>query len=213
MGHNILPLTGTENKVPFPVSVINSHIAYFSQTMQQCPYCPEKRENVDLLISHIKKFHSSVPNLNLPCGRSNCPKTFKSFGSRFTHISRYHNNFSVAESQVFDEIDTGDINGENLASDFETSHCQDDVEMTVDYDDFIDETLILDEETVKSNFSKKQFAEAQFILGLRSKGLSQLLVTKIIENSEILVRSFLEEYHEHVNKALQQREKNQSFIV
>lgn len=166
--------------------------------MHQCPYCSEKVEHIDFLISNIKKFHLSAPNLKLPCGRPGCPKVFKSFGSRFTHISRDHKRFYSFENGNFD-MDTDDTNVEyQSVSDFRSS--QD--EMEIECDDFIDEIFIPDNEIDESNLIKRELAEAQFILNLRSQGVSQALITTIIDKTETLVRSCLEEYHGHINKAL-----------
>lgn len=38
-----------------------------------------------------------MKNFNVPCGRSGCPKTFKTVGARRTHISRDHKGFDTIE--------------------------------------------------------------------------------------------------------------------
>ena len=38
-----------------------------------------------------------MPNLQISCGRLGCPKTFRTFGSRSTHIYRDHKGFDKVE--------------------------------------------------------------------------------------------------------------------
>ena len=48
----------------------------------------------------------------------------------------------------------------------------------------------------------KEFSEAQFILYLRAKNIPETVISKVIENIEILVRSCIEEFHEYIDDAL-----------
>lgn len=167
-----------------------------------CKYCKGQFGNIKLLIKHTKKFHSSASNLKIICGRSGCLKIFKSFGARWTHISRNHNAHNISNNEFSEmEVDTS-VEYENLNIFSTDAQNESFAEVT----EFPDQTEFENSSfSSKSNSNKKEFSEAQFVLSLRAKGVSQPIVEKVLENAEIAVRACVEDFCDEVNKALREK--------
>lgn len=163
--------------------------------MFQCDYCFEKHRTIELYIKHLRKFHSSAPNLKLICGRPGCPKTFKSFDSRSIHdVDKIDENsekeIDETENLSPTSIRQEDINLEDMDQNLE-------IQNECTFENFAD--------FEQSEFGKKEHSEAQFILSLRAMAIPQTTVNKIIENTSILVHSCVEKYNDKVVEALREK--------
>lgn len=56
-----------------------------------CKFCDDKLKDEGSLIRHLKEYHATEQNLNIPCGDQGCTSIFKNDSSRRSHISRKHN--------------------------------------------------------------------------------------------------------------------------
>lgn len=149
-------------------------VSIYHLVMERCQYCPHFVSNdYEALVKHLYQFHSNASNLTLRCRKGGCPQTFRNFSSRRAHISKNHKEQALEQPRI-----------ENVA--------QIHVAEEVDHNDEAVHVGELDGVNAQENLSQLQKdAEAEFLLALRAKCVTQPIVKCVIDNSEIFVQACL----------------------
>lgn len=150
-------------------------------------------QNYENLVTHLYVFHQNAPNLLLKCKHKSCPKTFRNFSSRRSHISRFHQDVSsdcledrnASSSTVVSQTETPDETLLNEAA----GACE-----------TFTEFAGLDSETDVTINSERKIAE--FILKLRADNVTETVIKCVIENMRSILHNGLTQLASEVDSAL-----------
>ena len=82
---------------------------------KSCPICKCSISSIQHLLSHLRIFHASNPNFNVPCGLSGCTTTYRSFPGFYSHIYCHHSEVIskrgnyILNSEELEVVDTDTI--------------------------------------------------------------------------------------------------------